>query len=566
MDKQIPVFIKYLPFPGKSETASDATWEAWREQALKAAKIGDPIELLEAARCIAHLHGQDTPIVHGGIHPTQILVGNQRRPRLFDFGIVSIIASLDPPPSQATVTPSNPRGGYYAPELLERGTATPSTDVYAFAGVMLSVMTGSHPHNTHPVPEVAWLSGKPSPSEYPALQEKHPLWALMNRMWEREGSARPNIYQVASSLETLSINESQASKSSPSPTRDLQELQPEDEIMSGTGTHPQIQRLIDEALRVLNPRTLGETAMASDLLKRLDREVAPDIEGELDIVHKDVADGTFSRVSMALWKKPLSSGHFSTITVAVKLLRLRVEGTLAEKRARVHLRLRRESLVWMDLLHENILQFYGFRSGPDEDLLISPWCANGDLYEYLITNQSLDLAIRLNLARQVGSGLVYLHTRTPPITHGDIKPKNVLIGDRLQALICDFGLARAVQDLPTGYTTQAGPGTDAYRAPELWLQSKPSLAGDVYAFGGLVLKCRTFLDPFYGKRKSEISTAIIKDCMVALAADHGLTEVDPFYRFMCWCCQAIPEDRPPISIALGQLERQISDLGCQLSE
>lgn len=180
------------------------------------AHVGDPIELLEAARCIAHLHSQDPPIAHGGIHPTQILVGNQRRPRLFDFGIVSTIAALDPPPSQATVTPSNPRGGYYAPELLERGTATPHTDVYAFAGVMLSVriylvpfnvrlnsctikvMTGSHPHNTHPVPEVAWLSGKPSPSEYPALQEKHPLWALMNQMWEREGSARPNIYQVVS--------------------------------------------------------------------------------------------------------------------------------------------------------------------------------------------------------------------------------------------------------------------------------------------------------------------------------------------------------------------------------
>lgn len=231
MDKQIPVFIKYLPFPGKSETAGDVAWEAWRERALQvsqmshaeavesemssahpryqiletkiqtvgeldpgyvlkplgyrlqdspslvvpriedrnilqyvlsqpnltnfdkltlvgihlilnlgqATEIGDPIELLEAARCIAHLHGHGPPIVHGGIHPTQILVGNQRRPRLFDFGVVNIIASLDPPPSQATVTPSNPRGGYYAPELLESGTATPPTDVYAFAGVILSV-------------------------------------------------------------------------------------------------------------------------------------------------------------------------------------------------------------------------------------------------------------------------------------------------------------------------------------------------------------------------------------------------------------------------------------------
>lgn len=178
--------------------------------------VEDPLQLVETARCIAHLHGQEPPVVHGGIHPTQVLVGNQRRPRLFDFGIVSTIASLDPPPSQATVTPSNPRGGYYAPELLERGTATPPTDVYAFAGVILSVgsylilfsaelnfcgievMTGSHPHNSHPVPEVAWLSGKPSPSAYPNLQEKHPLWPLMSQMWEREDSARPDIYHIVS--------------------------------------------------------------------------------------------------------------------------------------------------------------------------------------------------------------------------------------------------------------------------------------------------------------------------------------------------------------------------------
>lgn len=178
--------------------------------------VEDPLQLVETARCITHLHSQEPPVVHGGIHPTQILVSNQRRPRLFDFGIVSIIASLDPPPSQATVTPSNPRGGYYAPELLERGTATPSTDVYAFAGVILSVgaylillsaelnfcgievMTGSHPHNSHPVPEVAWLSGKPSPSAYPALQEEHPLWSLMSQMWEREDSARPDIHRIVS--------------------------------------------------------------------------------------------------------------------------------------------------------------------------------------------------------------------------------------------------------------------------------------------------------------------------------------------------------------------------------
>lgn len=89
---------------------------------------------------------------------------------------------------------------------------------------------------------------------------------------------------------------------------------------------------------MINPRTLGNRVLISDLLKRLDRKVAPDIKGEIEILDEDVADGTFSRVSMAEWKKPLPDGSFSPVTVAVKLLRLfKAEGTLAEKRVRVHL-------------------------------------------------------------------------------------------------------------------------------------------------------------------------------------------------------------------------------------
>lgn len=64
-------------------------------------------------------------------------------------------------------------------------------------------MSGIHPHNDHPVSEVAWLVGKPSPSAHSDLPEKHPLWSLMNQMWEREGSARPDINQVVSFVSQL---------------------------------------------------------------------------------------------------------------------------------------------------------------------------------------------------------------------------------------------------------------------------------------------------------------------------------------------------------------------------
>ncbi|KAG8999491.1 hypothetical protein FRB90_012070 [Tulasnella sp. 427] len=251
--EQVLVLVKYLPFPGKLDTAHDVEWNAWRERALKIIHkriqdVGDLdstyvlkpfgykleeapcvvvprteggnilqyvisrpelsideklVLLLRAARCVNYLHTREPPVVHGGIHPTQFLIERERRPILFDFGIVNTIVSLPAPPSQATVTPSNPRGGYYAPEILQKASPTPAIDVFAFAGVILSVMSGRHPHDDYPVPMVAWLSGKPSPGDHSNLPETDPLWFLMNQMWEPKSSDRPNMTRVVSFLEGL---------------------------------------------------------------------------------------------------------------------------------------------------------------------------------------------------------------------------------------------------------------------------------------------------------------------------------------------------------------------------
>lgn len=59
-----------------------------------------------------------------------------------------------------------------------------------------------------------------------------------------------------------------------------------------------------------------------------------------------------------------------------------------------------------------------------------------------------------------------------------------------KALLRDFGTSRAIEELPSGYTTQTRCGTAGYRAPELWTGGKPTLEGDFYAYGGLILKVR----------------------------------------------------------------------------
>ena len=99
----------------------------------------------------------------------------------------------------------------------------------------------------------------------------------------------------------------------------------------------------------------------------------------------------------------------------------------------------------------------------------------------------------LDLTEDAAKGLDYLnapihdHGEGPrPIIHGDIKPQNLLIvGDSLQ--ICDFGLAREIDDLRKTATAM---GTYAYAAPEL-LEGHPHVRSDQYCLAVSYVELRT---------------------------------------------------------------------------
>lgn len=98
---------------------------------------------------------------------------------------------------------------------------------------------------------------------------------------------------------------------------------------------------------------------------------------------------------------------------------------------------------------------------------------------------------------QVALGLDHLHSQSPPIYHGAIKPENVLINDRLEATLSDFGLSRLLRDLGqsdgvTGPTRDTAQVTFNYTAPELFAGQAPGRETDVYAFGGLILAVSKF--------------------------------------------------------------------------
>ncbi|KIO18272.1 hypothetical protein M407DRAFT_84128, partial [Tulasnella calospora MUT 4182] len=213
----------------------------------------------------------------------------------------------------------------------------------------------------------------------------------------------------------------------------------------------------------------------------------------------------------------------------------------------------RELLAWSKAKHRHIHPLLGFRAKP-EPQLISPWCSQGNLTNYLANNPELSSFTKLHLILQTGSGLAYLHSLEPPIFHGDIKPENVLINNIGEAAISDFGLSRP--DMYTGLTTEARPqGTFNYMAPELFMEDEPSVSceTDIYAFGGLILTVMSGAPPFAGTPPGKIIQFVTTGVRPKSQSHPKLLADNLLWDLMHQCWEMDPKKRPAMSKVVGKV-------------
>ncbi|KAG9025174.1 hypothetical protein FRB95_010483 [Tulasnella sp. JGI-2019a] len=193
--------------------------------------------------------------------------------------------------------------------------------------------------------------------------------------------------------------------------------------------------------------------------------------------------------------QPSGEDH-SPIVVAVKMLRSRCE----TMDLLVAFRLVREMKVWAGLSHRNILPFVGFHLSQalDEAMLISQRATHGSILKYIMEKKPSE-AKRSHLAMQTLNGLAYLHSRNPPICHGDLKGDNILVNDLGDAMLCDFGLATILGDDSTGLTTSDGiafKGSVRFSSPEVLDGEGKSLSSDIWSWGCLLLQILRDTIPF----------------------------------------------------------------------
>ncbi len=133
--------------------------------------------------------------------------------------------------------------------------------------------------------------------------------------------------------------------------------------------------------------------------------------------------------------------------------------------------------------------------------------------------------------------LSYLHTRTPPILHRDIKPGNVKISPDGHIFLVDFGLAKVYQG-NQATTTGARAMTPGYSPPEQYGMARTDTRTDIYSLGATLYAALTSVIPEDGlaramdnaqltplrKRNPEVSRHLA-------AAIAKAMEVDPGDRF-----------------------------------
>jgi serine/threonine protein kinase len=154
-----------------------------------------------------------------------------------------------------------------------------------------------------------------------------------------------------------------------------------------------------------------------------------------------------------------------------------------------------EMAIMKQFRHPNLVQLLGCCTEVQPNYMILEFSTGGSLDEWLPVNGPKLLkptaAKLVHLLHQVSLGMLALGQAE--IIHRDLAARNVLVDERLQIKVADFGLSRDVEEDHNYYRLKTDrPLPLRWTAPESIKLGKFSIASDVYAFGVLVFEVFSF--------------------------------------------------------------------------
>ncbi|KAK7690905.1 hypothetical protein QCA50_006007 [Cerrena zonata] len=226
------------------------------------------------------------------------------------------------------------------------------------------------------------------------------------------------------------------------------------------------------------------------------------------------------------WPQAVGGGSFSDVymarkgdlKVAVKVLRTH-QNSDERQRRKLRKNFISEALLWASCKHKYVLPFLGvdttnFRHGM---CMVLPWMDHGKILckLKLLREENNTRGCKKQVDTwilHIAEGLAYLHSLG--IIHGDLRAANVLLDENYNIKLSDFGLSLVADDIVTQATTIER--TPNWIAPELLNpekfggnSSKPTLSGDVYAFGCVTIELYTGKPPYPGLQSYQVITKVL---------------------------------------------------------
>lgn len=532
--------------------------------------LSDRLRLLQdIASGLRYLHG--IPVVHGDLTPNNVLLNDEKRAVLTDFGLSSMLGDITGFSylERSCAQPGAIR--YSAPELLILGESDASirpdirSDVYSFGCLALKVLSGNEPwsdvkHWRTIVIKVANGRTQQRPTHSP-ISDAH--WRLIQQCFSRP-RARPSTNDILKFLRKELQSEDQNQKvsavnrSTQCSNRDEATASLKYKVTANTfhltrasGTSHIIDANEQIASTLLSSipdiPDKGKSPARKFSLNLFRRKSVQSIQTQGPIIEARsltiVQDFAIPSGGLGnTFQCVLRNKTFKKEKVAVKSIKVRDDDEENIKEAQKIIL--KEVQGWMSLPHENLLPIYGTTTGFGSSLpcLVLPWMENGSLTSYLsVKNQNLPIATKFLLLSHVAAGLQFLHSNS--IIHGNLSSNNVLIDERHNVRLADYGLSSVVSmcgELFQSYHC----GALRWTAPELIDDDDQELghASDIYSFGCIMLHVLSEKLPYWW----------LDDVLRVLSARHnGVNPVrcgsemhEEYVKFVQHCLSVSPTDRP----------------------
>ncbi|OMJ87155.1 hypothetical protein SteCoe_11154 [Stentor coeruleus] len=270
-------------------------------------------------------------------------------------------------------------------------------------------------------------------------------------------------------------------------------------------------------------------------------------------IGKTIGEGTFGKVKLGVHIKTQEK-------VAIKVLEKERICDVSDVE-----RVSREIHILKLIRHPNIIQLYEIIETPKKLYLIMEYASGGELFDYIVKHNKLSEHESCVFFQQIISGIEYIHKLH--IVHRDLKPENLLLDEKNNIKIVDFGLSNTYKP---DETLKTACGSPCYAAPEMIAGKRyKGIEVDIWSAGVILFAMICGYLPFEDSNTSQLYKKILagdytfpkfisKDAKEFLKSILNINPEDRFtissIRGHIWYQQINEEPKPGIQIGYDHIK------------